>query len=128
MRRAATGLCLAAALASPVLAADDPALYPAAQCAAFWFGWHDYAAQSAYLPAEPKDLMRADAFRQVALHLTSQGEKAVDAFIADERQIMAVMVEAYIFGDDRQSRDVTERLMQDCADFAKTQPETMGLR
>ena len=41
---------------------------------------------------------------------------------------MSFMVEAYIYGDDRQSRDIYERLMYDCAAFAATQPETRDLR
>jgi hypothetical protein len=41
---------------------------------------------------------------------------------------MRLLVEAFIFGGDRPSRDLYESLMQDCADFAAKQPETRDLR
>ena len=126
--RAAQGLGLALALATPALPADDPAIYPAAQCAALWFGQDDYAHASNLLDPDPHDLELAEAFRQVALRQTTQNPVAIDAFIGKQRPIMAFMVEAYIFGGDRQSRDVYETLMQDCADFAGNHPETRALR
>ncbi|MCE2747986.1 MAG: hypothetical protein LW715_04160 [Rhodobacter sp.] len=84
--RAAAGLALAAGLAGQVLAADDPALFPAAQCAALWFGQADYAVVSPYLDSDPEDLELARAFRQVALRQTTQGPAAIDAFIAAQRR------------------------------------------
>ena len=126
--RAAAGLALAVALAGAAQAADDPALFPAAQCAALWFGQDDYAQLSPYLDRDPKDLALAEAFRAVALRLTIQGPAAIDAFIAAQRDQMSLLVEAFIFGGDRPSRDLYESLMQDCADFAAKQPETRDLR
>jgi hypothetical protein len=119
---------LALALSAPAHAAEDPALYPAAQCAALWFGQDDYARASTLLDRDPQDLHLAEAFRQAALRLTTQSPKAIEDFIEKQRPIMAFMVEAYIFGGDRQSRDVYETLMQDCTDFGADQPETKALR
>ena len=126
--RAAAGLALAVALAGAAQAADDPALFPAAQCAALWFGQDDYAQLSPYLDRDPKDLALAEAFRAVALRLTTQGPAAIDAFIAAQRDQMRLLVEAFIFGGDRSSRDLYDSLMQDCSDFAAKQPETRDLR
>ena len=126
--RAAAGLALAVALAGAAQAADDPALFPAAQCAALWFGQDDYAQMSPYLDRDPKDLALAEAFRAVALRLTTQGPAAIDAFIAAQRDQMRLLVEAFIFGGDRSSRDLYDSLMQDCSDFAAKQPETRDLR
>jgi hypothetical protein len=126
--RAAAGLALAAGLAGQVLAADDPALFPAAQCAALWFGQADYAVVSPYLDSDPEDLELARAFRQVALRQTTQGPAAIDAFIAAQRRQMRFLVEAFLFGGDRQSRDLYDSLMQECSDFAARQPETRDLR
>ena len=86
MCRAAQGLALAVALAAPLFAGDDPALFPAAQCAALWFGQDDYAQVSAWLDRDPKDLALAEAFRQVALRQTTQGPAAIDAFIQSQRR------------------------------------------
>ncbi len=122
------GKLLLVALASPALSAADPAIYPAAQCAALWLGQHDYARNAYVLRQSPDDLELAKAFRQVALRLTTQDPASIDTFIEKQRPIMAFMVEAYIYGGDRQSRDVYERLMQDCADFAGKHPETRALR
>jgi hypothetical protein len=126
--RAAAGLALAVALAGAAEAADDPALFPAAQCAALWFGQDDYAQVSPYLDRDPKDLQLAEAFRAVALRQTTQGPAAIDAFLTQQRDQMRLLVEAFIFGGDRPSRDLYESLMQDCADFAAKQPETRDLR
>jgi len=117
-----------ATLIGPVRAADDSALFLAAQCAALWFGQDDYAQVSTFLGRDPRDLVLAEAFRLVALRLTTQDAAAIDAFIAAERRQMRRLVEAFIFGNDRQSRDLYENLMQDCADFAASQPETRSLR
>jgi hypothetical protein len=121
-------LCLAALAAEASHAADDPAEFPAAQCAALWLGKDDYARQSGVLERDPGDLVMAEAFRQVAHRLTTRDAAAIDAFIARQVPIMAFMVEAYVYGDDRQSRDLYESLMADCDAFALTQPETRPLR
>ena len=119
---------LSLALALPCTAADDPGQFPAAQCAALWLGQDDYARHSNLLSQDPQDLALAAAFRAVAHRLTNRDAAAIDAFIAQQVPIMAFMVEAYIFGGDRQSRDIYESLMADCASFAATQPETRALR
>ena len=106
----------------------NPALFPAAQCAALWFGQDDYAQVSPYLDRDPKDLQLAEAFRAVALRLTTQSPAAIDAFIATQRRQMSLLVEAFIFGSDRSSRRLYESLMQDCSGFAAKQPETRDLR
>jgi hypothetical protein len=112
----------------PAFAADDPALFPAAQCAALWFGQDDYARVSPYLDRDPKDLQLAEAFRAVALRQTTQSPAAIDAFIAAQRRQMSLLVDAFIFGNDRSSRRLYESLMQDCSGFAAKQPETRDLR
>jgi hypothetical protein len=128
MRGVVAGLVLATALVGAAQAADDPALFPAAQCAALWFGQDDYAQVSPYLDRDPKDVELAEAFRAVALRLTTESPAAIDAFIAAQRRQMSLLVEAFIFGGDRSSRDLYDSLMQDCAACAATQPETRDLR
>ena len=125
--RVAAGFALAAGIALPSLAADDPALYPAAQCAALWFGWDDLARASTLLDRTPGDLARAEAFRGVAHRLTSASAASVDAFIADQRGLMMQMIDEGLYGGG-ESRDLMERLLQTCQDFGATQPETAGLR
>jgi hypothetical protein len=126
--RAASGVLLGAALALRCHAADDPAEYPAAQCAALWLGQDDYARRSKLLKQDPQDVALGEAFRAVAHRLTNRDAAAIDAFISQQVPIMAFMVDAYIYGGDKQSREIYERLMQDCAAFAATQPETRALR
>jgi len=128
MRGVVAGLVLAAALAGAGKAADDPALFPAAQCAALWFGQDDYAQVSPFLDSDPKDLQLAEGFRAVALRLTTESPAAIDTFIAAQRRQMSLLVEAFIFGSDRSSRRLYESLMRDCSDFAAKQPETRDLR
>lgn len=125
--RIAAGLALAAILAVPALAADDPALYPAAQCAALWFGWDDLARPSTLLDRTPGDLARAQAFRSVALRLTTTGAASVDAFIADQRGLMMQMIDDGLYGAG-ESRSLMERLLQTCEAYGATQPETAPLR
>jgi hypothetical protein len=125
--RVASGVLLGAALALRCQAADDPAEYPAAQCAALWLGQDDYQ-RSKVLKQDPQDVALGEAFRAVAHRLTNRDAAAIDAFIAQQVPIMAFMVDAYIYGGDKQSREIYERLMQDCAAFAATQPETQALR
>jgi hypothetical protein len=126
MRRVVAALGLAASLALPSHAADDPALYPAAQCAALWFGWDDLARASTLLDRTVGDLARAEAFRSVAHRLTTASEASIDAFIADQRRLMMQMIDEGLYGGG-ESRDVMERLLQTCEDFGAIQPETAGL-
>jgi hypothetical protein len=83
MRQAVRGLTLALAFAGPASAAEDPALFPAAQCAALWFGQDDYAQVSAWLDRDPKDLALAEAFaatfgdsRTMIYAVTAEGRSA----------------------------------------------------
>ena len=105
----------------------DLSIYPAAQCAALWLGYSDYAARSHYLSVDPTDATRAAAFRAVALRLGTSPRDRIDAYIADQRPLMETMVEAMIFGRDRQSADVFEALGETCKSFAKDHPETRKL-
>jgi len=108
-------------------ASRDPSLYPAAQCAAFWLGYSDYAARSLYLEVDPTDATRAAAFRAVALRLGTVPRAEIDRYIAVQRPLMDLLVEAMIFGRDRQSADVFEALGETCQSFAKDHPETRKL-
>ena len=119
---------LAAALfgATPGAATEDP-LYPAAQCAALWLGHADYARVSAYLDSDPWHSKAAAAFRSIALRLGGS-EAEVDAHIATQRPLMVSLLDGYIYGGDRQSREVFERLSTTCQDFADRHPETRDLK
>ena len=125
MYRFAAHLAFAVTFALPASAADDPALYPAAQCAALWFGWDDLARGSTLLDRTPGDLARAEAFRRIAFRLTTTGTASVDVFIADQRGLMMQMIDEGLYGGG-ESRDLMERLLQTCEDFGAMQPETAG--
>ena len=103
------------------------ALYPAAQCAAFWYGYADYAKLSPYLDFEQSDVEAAEAFRAVALRLSAP-ETEVITFIDAERPRMTRLMESYIYDGDAQSRDIFERLSATCQDFAARHPETRDLK
>jgi hypothetical protein len=118
----ALALCL---LQAGQAMAEDP-LYPAAQCAAYWFGRDDVARRSSLLDADEGDPARAGAFRAVAVRL-SGGDEEVDAFIRRERAAMDRLVRAAIYGDPT-SIDLQERLLRTCDAYAVTQDETRGLR
>lgn len=123
-------MLLVAGAMSAVADADarDPALYPAAQCAALWYGFDDYAQLSAFLDRTESDLARAEAFRAVAYRLDGGETGRVDAFIAQQRRLMVSMIDAMIYGGDEPSRDIFRRLTQTCESFAGQHPETQGLR
>jgi hypothetical protein len=121
------GLLLAHCTVASAAAANDPALYPAAQCSALWFGWDDLARASTLFDRTPGDLARAEAFRSVAHRLTTTSAASVDAFIADQRGLMMQMIDEGLYGAG-ESRDLMERLLQTCEDFGATQPETARLR
>lgn len=113
MRAAALVLCLAGSGA-----AADEALFPAAQCAAFWQGYQDY------LGTDQTEAVAA--FRAVALRLSSDAA-AIDAFIAAQRPLMVRMAEAYIYRGDRLNRRLFEDMIATCGAYAATQPETAHL-
>ncbi|MDT8856370.1 hypothetical protein RNZ50_15350 [Paracoccaceae bacterium Fryx2] len=125
-KRWGIGFGLVLALAAPALAQDPPGLYPAGLCAAFWQGRIAYAESSALLGSDPTDRSRAARFRDAALRLSGAGEDAVDAYIAERREMMVGMFDAMIAHDDAESRALHDRLAQTCASFGETQPETRG--
>jgi hypothetical protein len=128
MPRAALALALLAApQAGPAGADDDPALYPAAQCAAFWFGWDDFARASTLIDRRPGDMARARAFRDAARRLTTAGQGPVDAFIAEQRPLMFALIDDAILGG-RVSAELMERLLDTCDRAAAGLPEVQGLR
>ncbi len=119
-------LALATVAVGSMATAQD-ALHPAAQCAAFWYGYSDYAKVSAYLDTDPSDAQAAEAFRKVALRLAER-DAEVDSYIAAQRPLMTRLMESYIYGGDTQSRDIFERLSAICEDFAERHPETRDLK
>jgi hypothetical protein len=128
MTWAAVGLAwLSLPLAGSAAATGDPALSPAAQCAAFWFGWDDYARASTLLDRSPGDLDRARAFRAAALRLTNAAPTTVDDFIAEQRPLMFALIDDGILGS-RVSDDLIERLLRTCDAAAAGLPELRGLR
>lgn len=123
--RLAPALWLALALPA---GAGDPAIYPAAQCAAFWLGREDYAQAGGWLDPDPLSAQRAAAFRAAALRLAPDRAAEIDTRIADQRPRMARLHEAAIDWADRQSIDLLEDLTQTCGTFAASAPELEGLR
>jgi hypothetical protein len=117
-----------AVLATPAHAAQDEALYPAAQCAALWYGFDDYARVSRTLDRTEGDLARAEAFRAIAYRLDGGRTDRVDAFVQEQRVLMRSMIDAMIYGGDEFSRDLFRRLSETCETFAGTHPETEALR
>ena len=103
------------------------ALFPAAQCAAFWLGRDDYARQSATLAPDPTDRPRAEAYRRAAVRLNGNNADGIDTFINGLRPTMAFLFDAWIFGGDAQARDMHTRLSRICAEAAPTFPETRDL-
>ncbi len=110
--------------ASIAWANNNPSLYPAAQCAAFWLGFTDYARISAYLDVDPTDKTRAEAFRAVALRLGTATPDTINGYIAEQRPLMAATMEAMIYGQNRAARDMFERLTERCSAFGAEHPET----
>ena len=111
-----------------VWAEQNVSIYPAAQCAAFWAGYADYARASAHLEKNPGDDARADAFRAVALRLATASPEEIDRHIAEQRPLMVSMLDGVIRRGDGVSRRVFERLTKTCETFAATHPETQALR
>ena len=106
-------------------AAAQEALYPAAQCAAFWYGYADYAKLSPYLDFDQSDVEAAEGNALADLAGT---ETEVVAVINAERPRMTRLMESYIYDGDAQSRDIFERLSTTCQDFAARHPETRDLK
>ena len=78
-------------------------IYPRAQCAAFWLGYADYAHVSAYLDVDPRDQVRADAYRTVAYRLATAPRADIDAYVATQRPLMETMMDAVIYSSDAQA-------------------------
>ena len=124
MQRFPVAVALLLGAATGASAADSR--YPAAQCAAYWLGRDDAARHSAFLDADADDRARADAYAAVAVRSNGGDAGAIKDFIRRERPDMARLVRAAILGDPT-SVAVQERLLQTCADYAATQPETRDL-
>ncbi|MBQ0803554.1 MULTISPECIES: hypothetical protein [unclassified Sulfitobacter] len=122
------GICAALLTGSGAQAYDDVALYPAAQCAAFWLGFDDYAKRSPFLDSSPDHVKRSDAFRAVAVRLAPDRVTEIDRTIQDQRSAMALLAEAVIYANDKPSRKVFETLTQTCESFASNHPETRDLK
>ena len=84
----------------------------AARCAALWSGYAAYAEVSAYLDIGDAE---AEAAKWRGRAVAETGDAAaVDAYIARETRARALMLDAYVYGSDRQSREVFERAMARC--------------
>ena len=117
LRPAAASLA-ALVVAQPAVALDREARYPAATCAAFFLGRDDFARTSAWLDRNPGDPARAAALRDEAVRLNGGAAPEVDAFVAEEREVLAFLFEAMILDQDEQSRDVHDRLVATCETLA----------
>ena len=113
---------LALAGGLPAAAAGAAAVNPAADCAALWLGYGDYAGISAFLDGQQEAYDTAALFRSAAIRENGDAQ-AVDAHIAKVRHDMALMVEAHVELADPQSRDLFERFSQTCQDLADSLPE-----
>ncbi|MCX8224878.1 MAG: hypothetical protein OTI35_02300 [Sulfitobacter sp.] len=122
------GVCAALLASSGAQADDDAAIYPAAQCAAFWLGFNDYAKWSPFLDSSADNVKRSNAFRAVAVRLAPTRVTEIDRAIQDQRSAMALLAEAVIYANDNQSRKVFETLTQTCESFASKHPETRDLK
>lgn len=120
-------LIVGAALAAPAQGERNPSIYPAAQCAAFWLGYADYARASAYLDFDPTDLGRAQAFRAVALRLATATPGEIETYIDTQRPLMASLMEAVIYTRSRSAQTVFERLTTTCKTFGAAHVETRDL-
>ncbi|MEL7260317.1 MAG: hypothetical protein AAGK69_02995 [Pseudomonadota bacterium] len=117
----------AALVAAPAQAERNPSIYPAAQCAAFWLGYADYARASAYLDFDPTDLGRANAFRAVALRLATATPAEIETYVDTQRPLMASLMEAVIYTRSRSAQTVFERLTTTCKTFGAAHVETRDL-
>ena len=107
IRAGALALLLAGPAAASVGDSD------AARCAALWAGYAAYAEVSSYLDAGDA-AAQAARWRDRAVAETGDAA-AVDAYVAREARARALMIDAYVYGGDRQSREVFERAMARCA-------------
>ena len=108
MRRAALAATLA--LAGTAVSSGP---FGADQCAAFWLGRDDFARTSAFLSRDPQDLVTAERFRQRAVQQTAD-RAGVDATIAAQRPMMALLLENYVTYGTIADRDLHERMAAAC--------------
>ena len=107
-------LVLMLALAGPA-AAGVPA-YPPSQCAAFWHGFADVL-------GDHGERALAEGFLTVAERVEGAGAAAK---VAEQRPLMATLVDAYVHDQDDQSRDLMDRLIAGCGELAADFPETQS--
>ena len=108
---------LAGLVAGPFLAlaasADGVSPYPPSYCAALWDAYAEVLGDRG-----ERDL--AALFRAASIRLI--GEAETDAQIADRRPWMVDLMNAYIYHQDDQSRDIFERLVRGCGELAGDLP------
>ncbi|PYE82507.1 hypothetical protein [Pseudoroseicyclus aestuarii] len=113
--RGALILSLALALPLPAAAQGAMGAYSAADCAAFWSAYARRMGGS--------DIARlAEGFGQAAQRIEGAGPTQA------RRDAMLALIRAYIENNDRQSRDLFNRLAQACSSLAAELPETRGIR
>ncbi len=101
--------------------------YPsAAQCSAFWLGRADYAAATTNLDGEEEARALGYAFQAAAVRM-SEDSAAIKKSIADQRPLMLLLLDAFIYENDKQSREISERLTDGCGALASQLPETRDL-
>ena len=105
------------ALASPAGAQEDVATLRLATCAALWQGYADVL-------GDDGERALAARFRDAAARIG--GEAEADALIAERRPWMADLLVAYVHDQDRQSRELFERLVTDCGPLEADLPLVGG--
>jgi len=104
---------LAGSLLATAGSADTVSRYPPAYCAALWEGYADV------LGDEGERALAAE-FRAASIRLI--GEAETDAQIAERRPWIVDLMTAYIHDQDRQSREIFERLVTSCGRLAADLP------
>lgn len=85
-----------------------------------------YAELSAFMDTDDERQQIAKAFRDLAIRTTNDPQ-GIDAFITQQQPLMVRLLDSYIYDQDETSRDIFERLSQDCDDLARRHPEIRGL-
>lgn len=104
---------LAGAFAATAGRAETISPYPPAYCAALWEGYADV------LGDEGERALAAE-FRAASIRLI--GEAETDRQIAERRPWIVDLMTAYIHDQDRQSREIFERLVTGCGRLAADLP------
>jgi hypothetical protein len=105
--------CLLAGALLATAASADTTRYPPAYCAALWEGYADV------LGDEGERALAAE-FRAASVRLI--GEAETDDQIAERRPWIVDLLTAYIHDQDRQSREIFERLVTSCGQLAADLP------